>query len=420
VTSKKPKLLFLCQNLPFPPDGGALIRSFHTLRLLSQEYEVTALCFVRRASRADGDAVSRGVEGLQAFANSVEAFPIPQEQSRARLILDHARSVLGRRAYTRWTYESKEFRHRIGSLLSTTRFDIIHLDSLDLVGYLPTMNDQNVVVAHHNVESKLLARRAGTETPLRGLYMRFQAALTENEERQWCPRVALNITVSDEDKRTLSTLAPGSRIAVAPNGVDTAAFQPSHQPCLQEIVFVGGHTWFPNRDGMEFFADSILPLLRRTHPDVRVTWVGIASEGVKDRMAEKGITMTGYVDDIRPYVANAKCFIVPLRVGGGTRLKILDAWALGKALVSTSAGCEGLIQHPGSNLLIADSPEAFAEAVRQVLDDETLRKRLERGGRETVEQHYDWSAIGTAMLEEYGSLAGRAESSGKANSPDVE
>jgi polysaccharide biosynthesis protein PslH len=401
VTAKKPELLFLCQNLPFPPDGGALIRSFHTLRLLSQEYEVTALCFFRKASRASEDAIRLGKEGLEEFARDVEVFPIPQESSRVRLVVDHLRSVLGGRAYTRWAYESGDFRNRLEHLISTREFSVIHMDSLDLVGYLPALKGRQVVVAHHNVESSLLARRADSEDAFRRRYLRLQARLTAREERIWCPRVALNVTVSDEDRKALANLAPESRIVVAPNGVDTAAFLPSDEVPDQEIVFVGGHTWFPNRDGMEFFAESILPLVRKSHPEVRVTWVGRARQPIVDAMAAKGVEMTGYVDDIRPYVSRAKCFIVPLRVGGGTRLKILDAWALGKALVSTSAGCEGLVKRHGENILIADSPQDFAAAVGKVLDDDALRRRLEEGGRRTVEEHYDWSAIGVPMLDEY-------------------
>ncbi|CAN5737962.1 glycosyltransferase [soil metagenome] len=404
MSARKPELLFLCQNLPFPPDGGALIRSFHTLRLLSEEFDVTALCFFRKASRASEEAVRLGKEGLGKLARTVEVFPIPQEESRFRFLIDHLKSILGGRAYTRWAYESREFRNRLEHLVSTRDFSVIHLDSLDLVGYIPALEGHQMVVAHHNVESSLLARRADSEDAFRRRYLYLQARFTAREERTWCPRVALNVAVSNEDQETLASLAPGSRIVVAPNGVDTTAFLPTTQEPDQDIVFVGGHTWFPNRDGMEYFADSILPLIRRTHPRVRVTWVGRAAQPVVEAMAAKGVQMTGYVDDIRPFVARAKCFIVPLRVGGGTRLKILDAWALGKALVSTSAGCEGLIRKDGENLLIADSPQEFASAVGRVLDDENLRRLLERGGRTTVEKHYDWSTIGHSMLKEYRTL----------------
>ena len=401
VKQTKPKLLFLCQNLPFPPDGGALIRSYHTMRLLSERYEVTALCFFRKASLADSDAVSRGRQGLTRLARTVEVFPIPQETSGLRLFLDHARSLLGRRAYTRWTYESREFRRRVELLIEENAFDIVHLDSLDLVGYLPALSGQRISVAHHNVESRLLHHRGKAEKGLRGFYLRLQARLTEGEERRWCPRVDLNIAVSDEDRESLEAIAPGSKVIVAPNGVDTQAFQPSDEVPENEIVFVGGYTWFPNRDGMEYFAKEILPSIRKYHPSVPITWVGRAPDDVIHRMSHIGIHMTGYVKDIRPFVARAKCFIVPLRVGGGTRLKILDAWSLGKAIVSTSAGCEGLAVETGSNILVADSTADFAACVSRVLNDDTLRERLERNGRQTVEAHYDWTIVGEIMGHSY-------------------
>ena len=397
MAKTKPKLLFLCQNLPFPPDGGALIRSYHTLRLLSEEYEVTALCFFRKASRANPDAVSRGRQGLETVARSVEVFPIPQESNRLRLFLDHALSLLSRRAYTRWTYESRDFRRRVESLIQEHDFDVVHLDSLDLVGYLPALRGRRVVVAHHNVESQLLRRRGWSEKGLRARYLRIQAGLTEKEERRWCPRVDLNIAVSDEDRTSLQRIAPDSQVIVVPNGVDTQAFRPTYENPSADIVFVGGHTWFPNRDGMEHFTESILPLIRESLPEVTVTWVGRAPAEVIKEMSHHGIHMTGYVDDIRPFVHRAKCFIVPLRVGGGTRLKILDAWSLGKAIVSTPEGCEGLVQLHEQNIMIAADSQSFADAVITVLTDSALRCHLGTHGRTTAINHYDWVIIGRHM-----------------------
>jgi len=400
VNTARPELLFLCQNLPFPPDGGAAIRSFHTLRLLSREYEVTALCFVRSATRPDEDSVRRGVHGLSEYAD-VEAFPIPQEQSRGRLVFDHLRSLLGGRAYTRWAYESAPYRRRLQQLTDEKDFSVVHLDSLDLVGYLPELTGARVVVAHHNVESQLLARRAESESGLLRHYMRLQARRTIREEAVWCPRVDLNLVVSPEDQATLAQIAPGSDFLVVPNGVDTSHFVPAPERSTQGIVFVGGYTWFPNRDGMEYFADDILPLIRREEPDIDVTWVGRAPAEAQERFAAMGVDMTGYVDDIRPHVHGGRCFIVPLRVGGGTRLKILDAWALGKALVSTTQGAEGLAGRNGENMLIADEPQSFADAVLRVLRSTSLRSRLEEEGRKTAVEFYDWDVIGVSMMQGY-------------------
>jgi glycosyltransferase involved in cell wall biosynthesis len=400
----KGKLLFLCQNLPFPPDGGAMIRSYHTLRLLARQYEVTALCFYRRALKPTPEAVREGVAGL-AELGEVHAFPIPQDGHPPRLALDHARSLVGRRPYTRWVYDSPAARRMVRELTAAHRFEVVHLDSLDLTAFLPDLPPVPWVCAHHNVESQLLRRRSEAEDGLRQAYIRHQAALMEREERRFCGHFALNLVVSPEDAKVLSGVAPDGEYLVVPNGVDTRSFTPAApENPRQGIVFVGGQTWFPNRDGMEYFARSILPLIRAERPEVEVTWVGRAGEEEVRRYAEMGVRMTGYVDDIRPYVHRGACFIVPLRVGGGTRLKILDAWALGKAVVSTSPGCEGLQVVEGENMLVADQPETFARAVLRTLDSDDLRRRLEAGGRRTAVEVYDWDVIGQTMLGAYREL----------------
>jgi glycosyltransferase involved in cell wall biosynthesis len=393
----RPRLLFLAQVLPFPPDGGVAIRTYNILRLLAREYEVTALCFYRRATVRDVDA---SVRALSAFAR-VTAFPILEERSAITLASNHLRSVLGRRVYTVFAYEHPEFRARLRREVRDGGFDLVHVDSLDLSGYLGELGTLPTICVHHNVESALLRRRAGLATKrVTAAYLRHQAALMQREEREWCPRLPLNVAVSDDDRAQLERLAPGARVIVVPNGVDTDAFRPAEVP-QQGIVFVGGMTWFPNRDALEYFAAEIQPLLARDGEAPRVTWVGRATEGATAKYRAVGIELTGYVDDIRPYVDAAACYVVPLRVGGGTRLKVLDAWAMGKAVVSTSVGCEGLDARDGWNILIRDDPKGFADAARRVLDDPELRSTLGRNARATVEDRYAWSVIGSRFLPEY-------------------
>jgi polysaccharide biosynthesis protein PslH len=335
----------------------------------------------------------------------VEAFPIPQEHSRLRLLWDHGRSILTGRAYTVFAHESADFRNRIKSLLSEGAFDLIHIDSLDLSYYLGRLPPIPVVCDHHNVESILLERRSRQEPGrIRRRYVAHQARLTRREEKRWCGRVSLNISVSAQDRELLLELVPGAPIVVVPNGVDTRALEPAYKGD-GGVVFVGGYTWFPNKDGMAYFSEQILPLIRRRAPTIQVLWVGRAPPRVvEEYRARHGVEMTGYVDDIRPYVAPASCFVVPLRVGGGTRLKILDAWAMGKAVVSTSPGCEGLDARDGDNILIRDSEQSFADAVHEVVTDPELRMRLGMAGRSTAEATYDWERIGDRMLKVYEAL----------------
>lgn len=401
----RPRLLFLAQTLPFPPDTGVAVRTYNVMRLLARTFDVTALCFYRTDACATEAAVRAAVAGLEALPGvaGVEAFPIPQEHGRARLAWDHLRSVATGRPYTVFSYESAAFRGRLEELLRTRDFDLVHVDSLDLSAYLPLLEGAPVVCVHHNVESALLRRRAaGERSPLLRRYLAHQAGLLEAEERRWCRRVALNVAVSDEDRRRFEALAPGARFAVVPNGVDTHAFRPPPAPGRDGLVFVGGYGWHPNRDALEHFAADVLPLLRGTGPEVPVRWVGRAPEPVRRDYRERhGIELTGYVDDTRPLVHAAACYVVPLRVGGGTRLKILDAWAMGKAVVSTSVGCEGLDARDGENILVRDDPAEFAAAVRRVLGDEALRRRLGEGARRTAEEVYEWDVIGEDMSEEY-------------------
>lgn len=400
-TENRPKLLFLAQVLPYPPDGGVQIRTYNILKLLAQSFDVTALCFYRKKVLKSPGAVAASVQALGGIAQ-VEAFDIPQEHSSLRFLGDHLQSTLKQRAYTVHAYKSKAFRQRLQHLLSTQTFDLVHADSLDLSGYFPMISGTPIVCVHHNVESLLLRRRAENEkNPATSKYIRYQAGLMEAEERYWCPRVALNVVVSDQDRMNLQQIAPAARLQVIPNGVDTAFFQPDPGP-EDGIVFVGGYTWYPNRDALEFFADQILPKIRARVPNTRITWVGRAPESVQQHYrSEYGIEMTGYVDDIRPLVHRAACYVAPLRVGGGTRLKILDAWAMGKAVVSTSVGCEGLDSRHAENILIHDDPDDFADAVVRVLHDRTLRVKLGTQARMTAASLYEWQVIGRSVAQCY-------------------
>lgn len=394
--ARRPRLLLLAQTLPFPPDGGVHIRIFNVLKLLAQRYDVTLLCFTRRAER-NAVSVEAGIAGLQEYAR-VSVFDIPQEHSFARLVWDHLRSVILQRAYVWFTYDSAAFRGHLDALLKTQDFDVVQLDSLDLARYLPMLTDLPVVCVHHNVESALMAQRSQVESnAVLRWYLRLQSRLLERLERSWCARATLNLVVSDDDRRVLQAIAPSARFATVPNGVDVETYRPE-DVAEEGIISTGGLNWFPNADALTHFCADILPLVRSQVPYATVRWIGRTSdEQMAQLWSDSRVELTGHVEDIRPYIHKAACFVVPIRVGGGTRLKILDAWAMGKAVVSTTVGCSGLQARDGQNILIRDDPESFAAAVAEVLRDRGLRKRLGAEGRRTVEQTYSWQVIGAGM-----------------------
>jgi len=405
--TSRPKLLFLSHILPYPPTSGAAIRTYNILRQLSAGFDVVALCFYRAGMHRSAKEVAASVEALSGIAR-VEAFPIPQEHDVVRFIWDHVRSVASRRAYTRFAYDARPYRRRLLELLRSERFDLVHVDSSDLSAYLPLLVDAPIACTHHNVESELLRRRAQNEKGFRRWYLGFQAGLTGKEEARWCRAASINVAVSDADREGLLRLAPDAHIVVAPNGVDTVEFMPL-RGADSLIAFLGGTEWLPNLDALHYFGRDILPILRRQGQAVPVRWIGRASpEEITRYGAEYSIELTGYVDDVRPWVRDAFCTIVPLRIGGGTRLKITTAWAMGKAVVSTSIGCEGLEAVDGENILIRDDPEGFADAICRLRSDALLRRRLEENGRRTAEELYSWDVIGKALLHRYLELVGAA------------
>jgi glycosyltransferase involved in cell wall biosynthesis len=403
--NRRPSLLFLCQTLPYPPDSGVAIRTYHVLRILSRAFDVTALCFYRRKGGLAPADPTPGLAGLRQFAR-VEAFPVPEEHSAVRLAWNHLRSVSLDRVYAAFTYQSRPYTQRLRELIGARRFDLAHVDSIVLSRYLPLLGDLPIVCVHHNVESALLRRRAAVERGWRGAYLWYQARLMEREERGWCGRCALNVVVSEADQAQLQAIAHGAICGVVPNGVDAARFRPA--PGRDEgMVCVGEIGWFPNRDGLQHLCEEILPRVRAAGEMAPVRWVGRAPEETRRAYQQRhGVELTGYVADVRPLVRDAACYVVPLRVGGGTRVKILDAWAMGKAVVSTSVGCEGLAAEDGRNILIRDDPAGFAQAVCTVLQDGALRRRLGAEGRRTVERHYSWERIGESLLSLYTSLLG--------------
>jgi glycosyltransferase involved in cell wall biosynthesis len=403
----RPRLLFLCQTLPYPPDGGVWIRTYHVLRLLAREFDVTALCFERARTSVHGAAhdIVRGREGLSPLA-AVEVFALPHKHSRVRFAWDHWRSAMFGRVYTRYVYDSRPFQRRLRELLQSRDFALVHVDSLDLARYLPACRGIPVVCVHHDIESHLLRRRAALDRQRwRRAYFRYQSGLMDAIESRHCERVALNVTCSEHDRSLLLARSPRSRVVVVPNGVDVDTFQPVEGDG-SGVAYVGGTTPFPNRDALDFFCDEILPRLRTAGAHGPIRWIGSASPEEQQIYRERyGMNLTGYVDDVRPLMGDAACHVVPLRTGGGTRLKILNAWAMGKAVVSTSVGCEGLAAVDGQNILIRNHPGEFADAVLQVLGNAQLRRDLGARGRTTAERFYSWDAIGRPMLETYLAIA---------------
>jgi len=232
-------------------------------------------------------------------------------------------------------------------------------------------------------------------------YMAMQAGRMRRFEENTFKSVAAATAVSNADAEVIRSINPDLPVEVVDNGVDLEYFRDYGQPTADDapgLVFTGSMDWRPNQDSVEYFVREILPLVRRTHPDIKTVLVGRNPPArILELGNHEGVTVTGTVDDVRPYIKRASLFIVPLRIGGGSRLKILEAMAMKKPVVSTSVGAEGLDVTDGRELLLADRPEDFAKQIDVLLSDAATAHQLGEAGRSLVERRYGWDALSTKL-----------------------
>jgi glycosyltransferase involved in cell wall biosynthesis len=295
---------------------------------------------------------------------------------------------------------SMEFRAAFNRILAAQRFDVVQFESAFLGG-LATPGLASVL-DEHNVEHELLSRVAASD-PLspRKMYHRWDAARTRRLERRLWRRLPACAVTSEREQAMVSGWAPQTLTAVVPNGVDADYFRPEPGAVVDpsSLVFVGTMHYQPNVDAAVHFIRDVMPLLWRDRPDLVFTAVGHHPPPELARLARPRVVITGSVADVRPYVHGAAVVVVPLRSGSGTRLKILEAMAMARPVVSTRMGMEGLDAKPGDDLLVADEPEHFAALTRRALVDAGLRATLGARGRALVESRYSWGRA-TAELEE--------------------
>jgi glycosyltransferase involved in cell wall biosynthesis len=280
-------------------------------------------------------------------------------------------------------------------------FDLVFCESIMLSGYrLP--DGMRLVIDEHNLEYELCWRTYRRARPgPRKLYSWLEARSLQPEEIKRCGSASLVLVTSERERGELQRLVPSSRVALVPNGVDTVFFRPSvpAEEREQSIIYTGAMDYYPNIDAVLQFAARTWPLIKAQLPGATWTIVGKNPPAQVRRLAQlPGVSVTGSVADVRPYLAQATVAIAPLLIGGGTRLKILEAFAMQKAVVSTSLGCEGLHVVAGRELLIADEPTYFAEAVVGAIRDRSLRRSLGQAGRRLVETEYSWEQCGHLLL----------------------
>jgi polysaccharide biosynthesis protein PslH len=404
------KVLWFSHLVPYPETGlGVLQRSYHLVRELARAHEVYLLAFVQRKIIADllGDVeagLQKAQEHLNQYCARVQFLPIPSDGSRLGMTWLAARSLAGAHPYTiRWLL-SANARRVAADWNASIDFDVVHFDTLSLAPYRNMFTRGAKSLDHHNIESAMMLRRAQIEKhPLKRFYFWQEGLRLQRYEQRVCPQFDLNITCSSLDTERLKSMAPELTATEVPNGVDTGYFRPGGDPERPlSLVFAGNLSWYPNAAAMLFFAESVWPALKKELPEVTMDVIGARPPPRLLTLAarDKDFRVHGFVPDVRPYINRAALYVCPIMDGGGTKLKILDALAMGKAIIAHPIACEGIGVRDGHDVVFARESGEFIRTIVTLLRSPQTRRQLSGNARLLAESSYSYAVIGRKLVKE--------------------
>ncbi|MAO64145.1 MAG: hypothetical protein CL666_04030 [Balneola sp.] len=392
------KILYLIPYSPANPVFGGALRIYHLLKHLYKHHEVTVAGFSSEEEERELIKQFPLLAGKTHFVN----YPYSDRSVRWSLIKSLFTSHSNWHQLTR----SPQFQQKLDQLLAVESFDIIQSE-FPVMAMFHYKNPAIKIIDAHNVEYDNFKRMAKVKNPFKKLFYHLEAYKFYKEETAVCAQQDAIFATSERDISIFDQTEPDVKKYLVPNGVDTNYFQPSTtQPVPHSMVFVGMMKYVPNDDGITWFLDEVFPKILEKIPDATITIVGKNPSPSLLSRGSKNIIVTGFVEDTRPYIENAAAFVVPLRMGGGTRLKIMEALAVKIPMVTTSIGCEGIDVVNGESILIADEPHEFAEKVIELFTDPKQAEYLTNKGYELVKSKYRWESIGKQMDQAYTELTG--------------
>ena len=387
------RILWLKTELLHPVDKGGKIRTYNMLKELKRDHHVTYLTL------DDGSASAEDRKNASEYCHELVCIPhARREKFTPGFYLELLLNLISRQPYAIKKYESRAMRRDIVERERNGSFDLLVCDFLAPAANVPGSLSIPAVLFQHNVEAMIWKRHYEVQSnTVKKAYLYGQWRKIWRFEKEMCRRFDRVIAVSADDREQMKNEYGAGAVFDVPTGVDTEFFRPSGkiQPSAHNLVFTGSMDWLPNDDAIRYFVREIMPLIKKRVPDVTLTVVGRnpAPALVDLSKDDSSLIITGRVDDVRPYIESAAAYVVPLRIGGGTRLKIFEAMAMEKAVVSTTIGAEGLPLSDGVELLLADEPAAFAEAVVRVLTDSAYASDLGQRAAAIVRQNFGWREV---------------------------
>lgn len=384
-------ILFLSTENPYPPDGGHHLRTFNILKILASWHKIYFVGFAQDKSEF------KYIPEIKKFCETVDIYKVNETGYNRAFFSLACKNLFSKEPLIAERYFIPEARKKIEQILARHAIEVVHMDMLALGLYRNILKNGRVILTNHNIESLRLYRRMKIEKNilLKG-FLFYQYVKLKNFEKNICPAFELCIVVSDYDKNYLKNLCDRDNFAVIPNGVDTDYFKPV---CANErkkhLVWVGGMTGPYNADAVDFFLDKIWPIIKSEMSGVTIDFAGGGpTKKLRRKAIEDGsVKILGFVPDIRPVVQEASVFVAPIRIGSGTKIKILNAMAQGKPVVATTIAAEGIDVTPGENILIADDPKEFAKKVVYLLRNDGTAKQIGEMARQLMEEKYSWGVI---------------------------
>lgn len=390
-----------------PQDTGGKIRSFNLLRALARNHEVTLFTFY---GRHENDSHAE----LDKYFSKVVCLPMDLPQARGLgEAVNYVRNLVSLRPYSIAKYCRPAVTKALRELVRSQNFDVILCDFLFSADAIPWDWPVPKVLFTHNVEEQIWKRHFQvTRNPIWKAISWREYQTMRAAEQHYVNLAEHVLAVSETDRNYFAKYADKEKITVIPTGVDIDYFRADSKPEKPNtLAFTGSMDWMPNEDAILYFAESILPRLKEEIPGVELRVVGRKPSERMRTLAKNTpeIVVTGEVPDIRPHVHSSSVYVVPLRIGGGTRIKIFEAMAMGKAVVSTPVGAEGLPVEHEENIVLAEKPEEFARQVARLLRDGSERERIGRAARRLVEQNYNWQSVAGAFEHVFEQVTGRSE-----------
>ena len=396
-------VLFVSPTIPYPATDGGRIRVLNLLKQLVPRVRIRLLAPRTQSSDDEGVSYLRSLGISTHLADRPGTLPCVTPRVVLRAFMHHEPITVAK-------YHFAEIQTLIRESIFSDPPDLVHFEMIHMAPYLSALTPPSIptLLSLQNIDSAIWDRLASrTMSPLRRGIYRFQARQFRRYEMTIGDRFRMASCVSEQDRRLLQKTCPKLEIAIVPNGVDVEIYQP--MPAREQefsVVFTGSMDWFPNEDAVFFFVQQIWPMVLERLPGAQFYVVGQnPTKRLRQLDSRSDVTVTGRVDDVRRHIARGAVYVVPLRVGGGTRLKILEAFGMQRSVVSTTIGCEGLNVHHGENIVVCDEPESFASAVIHLLEEPHQREKLAYAGRQLVESEYDWRQIGKHLYDVYAQLS---------------